>query len=852
MKRLLPILTLIFLVSVSVFAESGNDLIFKTAGGGKFIYCNNPEELVRADLADNSESPEYLMSNRGLEADNYRLYITHFNRVTKENADGDEYPGEDIYFDAVFTAKSECTIVLKRTAFEIPADITEYLNYETIKTEDTWSGLYACADLIGKPIYTLHSDKVFEPSRQTVQTVTLARGERMFLSDYIKNYSAVPYPKHVLMAADFTLENGVIDVDVFAASERTAGDCGAEYPGVDFENCAFGTYKHDGTYKGVADSMPEVCTELEYTVDDANTDGSFLPVTVYNRLNPEGMTVTRWTGNLNPQDDTYARHLVVENDILPLYYPDKSKLGYYGENVAEKDKNDVWVFDTAHSDTSWYDSAYGIAEDEYTPNFELRTDENNIGMACSLGNYGVSVGYKLKITNNGTRKRFLDYCVTTAANVIVEVTDSDGKDLQPTISKGQTAEQTEEVMASVELPAGETTEFVIKMTLPVQNYGGQRQAFRLSSEKSELEFGGRDMIKPSLIEKSPTKLYGIDNLLKKSDEKTRNIFEGCIDDYDIVKTADGFAAYNKTVSSNPYYYGYYWKITGRVFLLDDEFNVKKEIYLGSQPIEMTYAAGMLYVKTIANGSFAIDADGNADAFDSYILPRETAEGVICAKNGELLYSADGDKYYAISFQSKKPPFADLAEKAGDKRFYYGVDGTYGVSADGIYWTECDGKVSADDIFACEIAKNAVKVRVNDEVLSFDTPPVILDGVTLVPLRFITEKLGMRLIYDDGKIIAYGENGLIELAVGSDEASVNGEIVKIDVSACIIDGRCFVPLRFLGERLGLAVSWNETTHFAEAEGNVGSPVGEIELCGDISAKVVEKSDTKPTDAVISEN
>ena len=840
MKKTAILLIAFMMLGTCVFAESGNDMIFKSAGSGKYIYCNNPEELKRDDLADDGENPSYLMSNENLTPDSYRLYVTHFNRVSKTDGSGNTYPGEDVYFDAVFTAKSDCLITLRKTAFEIPADITEYLDCETIKTEDTWSGLYACADLIGKPIYTLHTDKVFAPKNTAAREISLSKGERFFLSDYIENYAAVPYPKHVLMAADFDLKSGSADVNIFAAKTRTEGQDGAEYPNIDFENCGFGVYKRDRTYKGVADSLPEVTAELEYTLDDTLPDGSALPVTVYNQYYPKGTSVTSWTGNLNPQDDIYARQLVAENDVLPLYYKDKSKLDYYGENVSKKDKSDTWIFDTVHSDTAGYDGdVTGFSAEEYEPNYELKTDVDNIGRACSLGNYGVAVGYRLKVTNSGSADRYFDYHVTTAANIIVEVTDKDGNDLQPVISKGQTNEQTDEIMASVLLPAGETTEFCIKMTLPVQNYGGQRQSFKISSKKTEPAFAGSIMVKPQLYPQTPIDDYGIEKLLENSDEKTKLVFDGCLTDYDIVKTDTGFAAYNKSVSSSPYRYGYYWGITGRLFLLSSEFNIEKELYLGSQPIEMTYAGGKLYVKTIANGSFAIDSDGNQSAFDGYILPRETEGGFVCARGGKLQYSADGDKYYNISFQSFIPPFADIAGIGGDRRFYFAANDTMGASADGVYWVTAP--VDMQNLLSLEIPKNSVKVRINDEIAAFDTLPVIRNGATLVPIRYILEKLGMQMIYKDGKIIAAGTNGLIEMEIGSNFAVVNSESVQLDVPPEIIDGRTYVPLRFLSEKLGMEVAWNGDKRFAGIDGKVGKPIADIELGGSISAKVLKSTE-----------
>ncbi len=852
MKKILcAFFALLMLLGSTSLAKDENIMEFEPMGGGKFIYCNNPEELVREDLADDGETPEFLMNNSDLEPDNYRLYLTHFNRVTKTDEEGNVYPGENIYLDAVFTAKEDCELEILRTAFEIPANITTYLNYETIKTEDTWSGIYACADLIGQPIYTLHSDKVFEPRKQNTHTVTLKRGESFFLSEYIDNYEGVPYPKHVMMAADFEIKSGSADVDIFAAKNRRVySDGGVRYPDIDFENCGFGIYKRGRTHKGIADSLPEMQAFVEYEITDKTAKGAYIPVKVFNQYYPKGSLVTEWTTNLNPQDDIYAKNLIAESNILPLEYEDESKKSYYGENVAEEDRNSVWIFDNYHSDTMEYPGeGCGIAEADYSPNYELATDRDNIGYACSMGNYGVTLWYNLKITNSAAEDKYLDYTVMTAANVIVEVKDSDGEYLQPVVSKGQTNELTADTMASVLLPKGETTEFSIGMTLPVQNYGGQRQSFRISDVKTELEFKENKQVKP--VAAQSTKPIDAENLIKHADEKTRSIFEGNENDLCIVKTDNGYAAYYDVVEGNPWYYGYYWQITGKVFVLDEDFNIVKELYLGSQPIEMTFAESRIYIKTIANGSFYLDEDLEPQPFDSYILPRESDEAVVIARDNNLTVSLDGENYYNVEFQSITPPFSQMSGNV----FYYATKDSAGGSADGIYWetvTPCEDitevmlyenhiKVNGNSLGGFSGAKTP-RILLNDTYLGFDSPPYTKgeNGRIYLPIRFIFEKLGMRVIFDgkNEQIIAFGENSFMKFKTGSSIAEVNGREVLMDAVIERYMDRTYVPLRFLLENCGFDVSWDEEPLTAVITGKTGEMPGEIELDGDISVIILE--------------
>ncbi len=51
---------------------------------------------------------------------------------------------------------------------------------------------------------------------------------------------------------------------------------------------------------------------------------------------------------------------------------------------------------------------------------------------------------------------------------------------------------------------------------------------------------------------------------------------------------------------------------------------------------------------------------------------------------------------------------------------------------------------------------------------------------------------------------------VELYVDNTQAYVNGQAVTLDVPAMVVDGRTLVPLRFFGEALGAAVTWHADT------------------------------------------
>lgn len=90
----------------------------------------------------------------------------------------------------------------------------------------------------------------------------------------------------------------------------------------------------------------------------------------------------------------------------------------------------------------------------------------------------------------------------------------------------------------------------------------------------------------------------------------------------------------------------------------------------------------------------------------------------------------------------------------------------------------------------------------------DQLPFIEDGRTLVPLRSIFEALGASVAWEEAtqKVTARKGDVQIELTVDSSTAYINGRAVTLDKPAKVINGRTFVPLRFVGEAFGATVSW----------------------------------------------
>lgn len=108
--------------------------------------------------------------------------------------------------------------------------------------------------------------------------------------------------------------------------------------------------------------------------------------------------------------------------------------------------------------------------------------------------------------------------------------------------------------------------------------------------------------------------------------------------------------------------------------------------------------------------------------------------------------------------------------------------------------------------------------VDGQELHMDVPPQIRNGRTLVPMRAIFEALGATITWDGRTETVTAERGddTLVLTVGSRVVEWRGSILTVEVTPEIIDGRTMVPLRFVGQALGVYVGWEADTRTVRVE------------------------------------
>lgn len=134
-----------------------------------------------------------------------------------------------------------------------------------------------------------------------------------------------------------------------------------------------------------------------------------------------------------------------------------------------------------------------------------------------------------------------------------------------------------------------------------------------------------------------------------------------------------------------------------------------------------------------------------------------------------------------------------------------------------------------------------KVIVNGDLVTFDVLPVIEHNRVMVPLRAIFESMGTEVAWNNASksvTAVFTEQGIdakqksttVILKIGSKSPKINGTFKQIDVPAKMINGRTFVPLRFVGEAFGGSVKWDDRSYTA-------SIINEEAAVNKISAEII---------------
>jgi hypothetical protein len=117
-------------------------------------------------------------------------------------------------------------------------------------------------------------------------------------------------------------------------------------------------------------------------------------------------------------------------------------------------------------------------------------------------------------------------------------------------------------------------------------------------------------------------------------------------------------------------------------------------------------------------------------------------------------------------------------------------------------------------------QDSPRMQVNGQPFRPANEPIVQDGRVLVPLRGIFERLGANVDYNrrDRSIVARRDRTTVRMALDSPHANVNARHVMLDVPATAYNGVTYVPLRFVSEALGANVNYNSNRRLVSINDN----------------------------------
>ncbi|UVI29910.1 stalk domain-containing protein [Paenibacillus spongiae] len=103
-------------------------------------------------------------------------------------------------------------------------------------------------------------------------------------------------------------------------------------------------------------------------------------------------------------------------------------------------------------------------------------------------------------------------------------------------------------------------------------------------------------------------------------------------------------------------------------------------------------------------------------------------------------------------------------------------------------------------------------KVGGKSYTLEAAPIALEGTTYLPLRFVTEAMGAQVDWDQKlqRVTVLRGSSLMEMWLGKKSFILNGTKMDSEVAPIARSGRTLVPIRLVSEQLGLTVNWDSKT------------------------------------------
>jgi len=250
-----------------------------------------------------------------------------------------------------------------------------------------------------------------------------------------------------------------------------------------------------------------------------------------------------------------------------------------------------------------------------------------------------------------------------------------------------------------------------------------------------------------------------------------------------------------------------------------------DIKLSSGSVSFDTAA-LKTISEVANGSqITLNIDGDTSNLTTdeknaiKQISSPTVIDVSLTSNNKTISDFKGGKaVVSVPFELKEGQIAEsvIAQHIGENGTLTAMETSYDNETNTVSFVAPHfskyviSAVYEKDAVVLNIGKKDAKVF--GETITNDVAPKIVNERTMLPIRFIAEKLGASVDWtEETQTVTVELNDIkISLVIGENFAMVNDEKIELDSASFEEDGRTFLPIRFVMENLGANVLWHNDT------------------------------------------
>ncbi len=216
----------------------------------------------------------------------------------------------------------------------------------------------------------------------------------------------------------------------------------------------------------------------------------------------------------------------------------------------------------------------------------------------------------------------------------------------------------------------------------------------------------------------------------------------------------------------------------------------------------------------------VTIEGNVESIEGEIIVGEKFERKIIIKNiggsilkGKAYFSEENSpfKLSGINFIIKSSQETELTIYLDSSNLQPGIIKNTLIldSNGGKIELPLSIKVNPKPPIVITLKIGSREAYVGGEIIILDAPPYIKKGTTFVPIRFISEVFGAKVEWQNigkGRVIIKLKDKEIILDIDKTTAFINKKPYTLLAPPEIVNGRTFVPVRFISEGLGAEVKW----------------------------------------------